>query len=223
VDRRTWRISSGRRSRSAATSGLVSTDTGGAPVRGRHGLAVRHRGGGRIRCRARCRRSRARHRGDEKPNLKGNLYDLTSTYFEGQCPFNPQAQRGYSRDHRPDCKQVVLGLVLDHDGFPKAHEVFEGNRPDQTTVDDMLTRLEHRTGRQDRSAGCPRPRRANLLGAYRPAHRLSDAQRQVRARLGVRDALVRTRTRSISERSSPGSGKVATRATKASALPEGTR
>jgi transposase len=76
------------------------------------------------------------------------LYDLTSTYFEGQCPFNPQAKRGYSRDHRPDCKQVVIGLVLDRDGFPKAHEVFDGNRQDRSTVADMLTRLEERTGRQ---------------------------------------------------------------------------
>jgi transposase len=76
------------------------------------------------------------------------LYDLTSTYFEGQCPRNPQAKRGYSRDHRPDCKQVVIGLVLDRDGFPKAHEVFDGNRQDQTTVDAMLTRLEERTGRR---------------------------------------------------------------------------
>lgn len=73
---------------------------------------------------------------------------LTSTYFEGPCPFNPQAKRGYSRDHRPDCKQVVIGLVLDRDGFPKAHEVFDGNRQDQTTMDDMLTRLEERTGRR---------------------------------------------------------------------------
>jgi len=76
------------------------------------------------------------------------LYDLTSTYFEGQCPRNPQAKRGYSRDHRPDCKQVVIGLVLDRDGFPKAHEVFDGNRHDQTTVEDMLARLEERTGRR---------------------------------------------------------------------------
>jgi transposase len=76
------------------------------------------------------------------------LYDLTSTYFEGQCPHNPQAKRGYSRDHRPDCKQVVVGLVLDRDGFPKAHEVFEGNRQDRTTLDEMLAALEQRTGRR---------------------------------------------------------------------------
>jgi transposase len=75
------------------------------------------------------------------------LYDLTSTYFEGQARQNPQAQRGYSRDSRPDCKQVVMGLVLDRDGFPKAHEVFEGNRTDRTTVADMLDALEQRVGR----------------------------------------------------------------------------
>ncbi len=76
------------------------------------------------------------------------LYDLTSTYFEGQCPRNPQARRGYSRDHRPDCKQVVVGLVLDREGFPKAHEVFDGNRQDRTTLDQMLEALEQRTGRR---------------------------------------------------------------------------
>ena len=75
------------------------------------------------------------------------LYDLTSTYFEGQALQNPQAQRGYSRDSRPDCKQVVVGLVLDRDGFPQAHEVFEGNRPDRTTVAAMLDALEKRVGR----------------------------------------------------------------------------
>jgi transposase len=75
------------------------------------------------------------------------LYDLTSTYFEGQCRQNPQAKRGYSRDGRPDCKQVVVGLVLDRDGFPKAHEVFDGNRTDRTTVAEMLDALEQRVGR----------------------------------------------------------------------------
>ena len=82
-------------------------------------------------------------------NLEGSLflYDLTSTYFEGQCLQNPQAKRGYSRDRRPDCKQVVVGLVLDRDGFPKAHEVFEGNRTDRTTVAEMLDALEQRVGR----------------------------------------------------------------------------
>ena len=74
------------------------------------------------------------------------LYDLTSTYFEGQCVANPQAKRGYSRDKRSDCKQVVIGLVLGREGFPKAHEVFDGNRTDGTTVEEMLTALEKRVG-----------------------------------------------------------------------------
>ena len=76
------------------------------------------------------------------------LYDLTSTYFEGEASSNPQAKRGYSRDKRPDCKQVLVGLVLDRDGFPKAHEIFEGNRQDRTTVAEMLDTLEKRVGRR---------------------------------------------------------------------------
>ena len=76
------------------------------------------------------------------------LYDLTSTYFEGQVENNPQAKRGYSRDQRPDCKQVLVGLVLDGEGFPKAHEVFEGNRQDRSTVKAMLESLEKRTGKK---------------------------------------------------------------------------
>jgi len=75
------------------------------------------------------------------------LYDLTSTYFEGLAETNPQAKRGYSRDKRPDCKQVLVGLVLDREGFPKAHEIFEGNRQDRSTVDEMLRNLEKRTGK----------------------------------------------------------------------------
>jgi len=76
------------------------------------------------------------------------LYDLTSTYFEGEAANNSQAQRGYSRDKRPDAKQVLVGLVLDRDGFPKAHEVFDGNRQDRTTVGEMLDSLQKRTGPQ---------------------------------------------------------------------------
>ena len=76
------------------------------------------------------------------------LYDLTSTYFEGQAKQNPQAQLGYSRDKRPDCKQVVVGLVLDRNGFPKAHEVFDGNMQDRGTVGPMLDVLEKRTGKK---------------------------------------------------------------------------
>ena len=61
------------------------------------------------------------------------LYDLTSTYFEGQAKRNPKAKRGYSRDKRPDCKQVVVGLVIGREGFPIAHEVF-GRQSRTTTV-----------------------------------------------------------------------------------------
>jgi transposase len=76
------------------------------------------------------------------------LYDLTSSYFEGQLEANPQAKRGYSRDQRPDCKQVLVGLVLDRDGFPKAHEIFDGNRQDRNTLEEMLEVLEKRTGKK---------------------------------------------------------------------------
>ena len=76
------------------------------------------------------------------------LYDLTSTYFEGQAKGNPQAKRGYSRDKRPDCKQVVVGLVLDRDGFPKAHEIFDGNTQDRSSLEQMLDVLEKRMGQQ---------------------------------------------------------------------------
>ena len=74
------------------------------------------------------------------------LYDLTSTYFEGDVPLNGKAKRGYSRDKRPDCKQVVVGLVVNRDGFPLAHEVFEGNTVDSTTVGRMLDILADRVG-----------------------------------------------------------------------------
>jgi len=75
------------------------------------------------------------------------FYDLTSTYFEGQAKGNHQAKRGYSRDKRPDCKQVVIGLVLDRDGFPKAHEVFDGNLQDCCSLKVMLEALEKRMGK----------------------------------------------------------------------------
>ena len=74
------------------------------------------------------------------------LYDLTSTYFEGQCLENPKAKRGYSRDKRPDCLQVVIGLVLNRDGFPLCHEIFDGNIRDSKTLPGMLDRLDERIG-----------------------------------------------------------------------------
>ena len=76
------------------------------------------------------------------------LYDLTSTYFEGQALANPKAKRGYSRDKRPDCKQVVVALVVNRDGFPLAHEIFEGSRQDRKSLQDMLEVLDKRVGLQ---------------------------------------------------------------------------
>jgi transposase len=78
------------------------------------------------------------------------LYDVTSTYFEGQANHNPLAQRGYSRDHRPDCKQVCIGLVVSKEGMPIGYEVFAGNRHDSTTVQEILKTMEHRYGKADR-------------------------------------------------------------------------
>jgi transposase len=74
------------------------------------------------------------------------LYDLTSTYFEGKATLIPKAKRGYSRDHRPDCKQLVVGLVIGREGFPRAHEIFEGNTQDRKTLASMLDLLEKRVG-----------------------------------------------------------------------------
>lgn len=74
------------------------------------------------------------------------LYDLTSTYFEGQTAKNWKAKKGWSRDKRPDCDQVVVGLVVNRDGFPLAHEVFEGNTHDSNTVAQMLDLLHDRIG-----------------------------------------------------------------------------
>lgn len=74
------------------------------------------------------------------------LYDLTSTYFEGSAAGIPKAKRGYSRDHRPDCKQLVVGLVIGREGFPRAHEIFEGNTQDRQTLASMLDALQKRVG-----------------------------------------------------------------------------
>ena len=74
------------------------------------------------------------------------LYDLTSTYFEGLAAANPKAKRGHTRDGRPDCKQVVIGLVVGREGFPICHEVFAGNTQDGVTLATMLDRLSSRAG-----------------------------------------------------------------------------
>ena len=78
------------------------------------------------------------------------LYDVTSTYFEGEAKGNALAQRGYSRDHRPDCKQVCIGLVVSRCGMPLGYEVFAGNRNDVTTVEEIVETIERRYGRADR-------------------------------------------------------------------------
>jgi transposase len=78
------------------------------------------------------------------------LYDVTSTYFEGQAKRNPLAQRGYSRDHRGDCKQVCIGLVVTRDGFPLGFEVFAGNRHDSSTLREIVTTMETRYGQASR-------------------------------------------------------------------------
>jgi transposase len=79
------------------------------------------------------------------------LYDLTSTYFEGLCARNGKAKRGHSRDHRADCKQLVVGLVLNRDGFAITHEIFPGNAQDRTTLATMLDRLGERVRLQEGS------------------------------------------------------------------------
>lgn len=78
------------------------------------------------------------------------LYDLTSTYFEGQCKNNPLAQRGYSRDQRGDCKQVCIALAVSRCGMPIGYELFAGNRSDVTTVEEIVSTMESRYGSSDR-------------------------------------------------------------------------
>lgn len=78
------------------------------------------------------------------------LYDVTSTYFEGQALGNEKAARGYSRDHRPDCKQVNIGLVVTSEGLPVGYEVFAGNTADVTTVEEMVELMEEKYGQAKR-------------------------------------------------------------------------
>jgi transposase len=78
------------------------------------------------------------------------LYDVTSTYFEGQAKANPLAKHGHSRDHRSDCKQVCIGLVVSKAGLPLGYEVFAGNRSDVTTLQGITTTMEARYGKADR-------------------------------------------------------------------------
>ena len=78
------------------------------------------------------------------------LYDLTSTYFEGEMEQNPKAKRGYSRDGRPDCLQLVIALVVTPDGFPLAYEVMNGNTSDRSTLRDFLKKVEDAYGQARR-------------------------------------------------------------------------
>lgn len=79
------------------------------------------------------------------------LYDITSTYFEGQAVHNAQANRGYSRDKRPDCLQVCIALVVTPEGLPLAYEVFDGNRSDSTTVEEIVTLMRTKYGQEQRT------------------------------------------------------------------------
>ena len=78
------------------------------------------------------------------------LYDLTSSYVEGAAEKDPMMRRGYSRDHRPDCKQVIIALIVNGEGFPLSYETFDGNRADVTTVEAVLRMVERKYGRARR-------------------------------------------------------------------------
>lgn len=118
------------------------------------------------------------------------LYDLTSTYFEGQAEEVDKAARGYSRDHRPDCAQVVIALVVTPEGFPLSYEVFDGDRADITTLAAMLAQVEAKHGRARRIWVFDRGivSEANLQGLRErggqyvvgtPRHRLQDYEKEL--------------------------------------------
>ena len=78
------------------------------------------------------------------------LYDLTSTYVEGLAEKNPMMRHGYSRDHRPDCKQMVIALIVNSEGFPFSYETFDGNRADVSTMETILRMVERKYGKARR-------------------------------------------------------------------------
>jgi transposase len=78
------------------------------------------------------------------------LYDLTSTYVEGAAEKNPMVHRGYSRDHRPDCEQLVIALIVNNEGFPFSYETFDGNRTDVSTMETILRMVERKYGQARR-------------------------------------------------------------------------
>src|SRR5215207_6436030 len=79
------------------------------------------------------------------------LYDLTSTYVEGGAEKNPMVRRGYSRDHRPDCEQMVIALIVNSEGFPFSYETFDGNRSDVSTMETILRMVERKYGKARRT------------------------------------------------------------------------
>ncbi len=97
-----------------------------------------------------CRHLQERYRDLFGTDFEFLIYDVTSTYFEGQAKDNPQAKRGYSRDHRSDCAQVCIGLVVTMEGLPVGYEVFDGNRHDATTLEDMIELMEGKYGKANR-------------------------------------------------------------------------
>ena len=103
------------------------------------------------------------------------LYDLTSTYFEGEMEHNPKAKRGYSRDGRPDCLQVVIALVVTTDGFPLAYEVMNGNTIDSTTLSGFLDKIESTYGKARRMWVMDRgiPTEAVLAAMRAPSRQIS--------------------------------------------------
>src|SRR5271169_50863 len=78
------------------------------------------------------------------------LYDLSSTYVEGAAEKNPMMSRGYSRDHRPDCEQMVIALIVNREGFPFSYETFDGNRADVSTMETILRMVERKYGKARR-------------------------------------------------------------------------
>jgi len=123
------------------------------------------------------------------------LYDLTSTYFESDPPFAPEDKRrfGYSRDHRPDCVQVVIALIVTPEGFPLTYEVMAGNTADNTTLPMFLQKIETRYGRAQRvwvmDRGIPTEEHLAEMrrrGAYylvgTPKGRLSKLEQELAAR-----------------------------------------
>jgi hypothetical protein len=101
------------------------------------------------------------------------LYDLTSTYVEGAADKNPMMARGYSRDHRPDCEQMVIALIVNREGFPFSYETFDGNRADVSTMETILRMVERKYGKAAADLGigsrhCQRRESGGHRQAWRP-------------------------------------------------------